>query len=136
MSVKKYSVLVVEDDVDLSEILGDKLRSKGHTAVVCNKISEALWKVRNQSYDLVILDLIFERGSGTHIIDDIRSDAKHINYSTPVLVVSGNLDSYILSEIKDEIDSILIKPFDNDTFFEKVEQIINRKFTKENRKAI
>ena len=47
-----------------------------------------------------------------------------MNYTTPILIVSGNLEPEILKKIRGKIQHILVKPFGNEAFIEKVKQLI------------
>ncbi len=74
MSLKK-SILVVDDDVDASQMVKMILEKTGHYAVtVCNRGSEALNVVRAMKPDLLLLDIMMPDADGTDIAEQIKGD--------------------------------------------------------------
>ena len=57
-------VLVVDDDVDLSDALADSLRSLGHRVNVAHDGAEALDILRASRHDVIVLDLMMPNTSG------------------------------------------------------------------------
>lgn len=86
-------ILVVEDDRSLSEALAYNLRREGHTPIVAASAPEALTAVREERFDLVILDIMLPGGSGFDICREVRS------FSTvPILMLTAR---------DDEVDRVL-----------------------------
>jgi len=51
------SILVVDDEPDVAELLLDVLSREGHTIEIANSGKAALARIRNRSYDLVLSDI-------------------------------------------------------------------------------
>ena len=72
---QKRSILVVDDDVDASQMAKMILEKTGLYAVsVCNRGSEALKILRETRPELVLLDIVMPGVDGTEIADRIKND--------------------------------------------------------------
>ena len=72
---KKRSILVVDDDVDASQIVKMILEKTGLYAVsICNRGEEALKIIRDTRPELVLLDVIMPDADGTEVADRIQKD--------------------------------------------------------------
>lgn len=79
--------LLLLDDSDLyrSTLMG-LLENAGYEVVEARRLSEARHRIRDRHYDLAILDLQLEDGSGSELIPELREHAPH----TRLLLLSGN----------------------------------------------
>jgi DNA-binding response OmpR family regulator len=66
-------ILLIEDDAFLSDIYTTKLRESGLNVDVISDGEEALRKVKEQKYDLVLLDIVLPKMDGWDILKAIRS---------------------------------------------------------------
>jgi DNA-binding response OmpR family regulator len=57
-------ILLVEDDLELREALGDALEEKGHTVVAAYDGDDGLRKMRDCRPDVVVLDLMMPKLDG------------------------------------------------------------------------
>jgi len=81
-------VLVADDDVDICDMLGMKLRQSGyevHTALDGLQTLEAIRSVRP---DLVILDIMMPFKSGMDVLREMRSDPAIADI--PVILMTAN----------------------------------------------
>jgi len=79
------SVLVVDDAPAMRESLCDVLRSAGYPARSARDGREALAQLREQAFDLMLLDLVMPDIDGLEVIDAARREG----YETRIVVVSG-----------------------------------------------
>jgi PleD family two-component response regulator len=71
----KRSILIVDDDVDASQMAKMVLEKTGlYKVSVCNCGSEAFQIIQNTRPDLVLLDVVMPDADGTEIADQIRND--------------------------------------------------------------
>lgn len=78
-------VLVVEDEPEVQTIICDMLAQAGHEAVPAGTGQAAMDDVRNQSYDLLITDIVMREVDGWQVIRWLRANRP----ATPVIAVSG-----------------------------------------------
>jgi len=73
-------VLVVDDNVDLAQVLGEVIRADEALEYVgyVRSGAEAIEKARLGAADVFLLDLSLSDGSGFHILERLRNDAPAI----------------------------------------------------------
>lgn len=86
------SVLVVEDEPDVLELLLDTIREDGHDAVGVGRASQALDMVDHLRPDLIVLDLVMPPRELDGIEFLFRLRRKPNGADIPVVVVSGLAD--------------------------------------------
>ena len=119
---KVKQILIVEDDKDMQEIYEDMFGdARGYNVDMVNKASEALRKLQEKKYNLIILDIIMEPVTGDSLFLYIRADKK--TKEIPVLVVSV-LSPVTMEKLKkiNHID-FLQKPITRGQVIEKIEQM-------------
>lgn len=116
-------VLIIEDDPSFSEAVADLLKSKSYKSLRCAKLVEAQMKLKNQKFDLILLDLKIEGGSGEQIVTYLKANPKGFNFDTPILVVSGTLDTGIVKRLGPSVNGVLTKPLDPQKLVAKLEGI-------------
>jgi len=111
------SILVVEDDPDLREILQTFLEVEGHAVRTAENGAAAFVQLYlGDRPELVILNLWMPVVSGPEVLEVIRRDPNLA--SIPVIVVSG---APISDEVKRDATFVLPKPFEVDTLRDMVE---------------
>jgi CheY-like chemotaxis protein len=82
------SILVVEDDVFISELVSDKLIKSNFSVETTNSGEKAIEHIKNNRPDLMILDLDIVGMHGFEVLRTIRSDSEM--KTLPVIVFSNN----------------------------------------------
>jgi DNA-binding response OmpR family regulator len=78
-------LLVVEDELRMLELLQRGLTEEGHTVFCAVDGSQALHKVREQEFDVVILDVMLPKMSGFELAVQMRTERN----PTPVLMLTA-----------------------------------------------
>lgn len=100
-------ILIIEDDKSISELQKDYLEMSGYEVVCAFDGNTGYEYITNESFDLIILDLMLPEKNGFDILRDI-SDSKQI----PVLVVSAKSDeTYKIKGLNLGADDYITKPF-------------------------
>ena len=72
---QKRSILIVDDDVDASQMVKMILEKTGLYAVsICNRGSEAFKIIQDTRPELVLLDIMMPDADGTDIADRVQKD--------------------------------------------------------------
>lgn len=109
--VTKGNVLVVDDEVNLCRILGAKLTKSGYSVVAVHDGQQAVEKVRESDFDLVLLDLILPKMDGLAALAEIRGISKGL----PVIVMTACENPEALAQAKSfGVSAYVNKPFDLD----------------------
>lgn len=90
------SILIVEDDFDINNMLGDALAKKGYSYTQAFSGTEALLRLEQKKYDLILLDLMIPGMSGDMVIKKVKPDNQ-----TPVIVISAK------DELESKVDLLL-----------------------------
>ena len=107
------SILLVEDDQDIRELLTTLLQLEGFRATACATAEAALEELREQTFDLVLTDYMLPNRTGGWLLKQ-ASDAGLID-SIPVLVVTAHPNPADVLNYE-----IVQKPFDLDDLVTKV----------------
>ena len=101
-------VLVVDDDRDLCDLLGEFLTEEGYDVIRAYRGEDALRAVSASAPDVVLLDLLLPDVSGLSVARQIRSDRR--TATLPIVVASG--DGASLARAREfGPSSALMKPF-------------------------
>jgi two-component system OmpR family response regulator len=101
-------VLVVEDDSSVSHWLGSKLHAYGHKCRLIDNGEGALQILKNEAFDVVILDRMLPRMDGIEVLNRLHGVAR-----PPILILSANDQSSDRVEgLRAGADDYLGKPFD------------------------
>ncbi|RLB04592.1 MAG: hypothetical protein DRG83_04545 [Deltaproteobacteria bacterium] len=84
-AAKSLKILVVDDEREIAEGITKLLRARGHEVTSANNSSEALEKLEQERYDLVITDLLMPGLSGEHIL----ARCQRFNPPIPCMVITG-----------------------------------------------
>jgi len=121
----KLNVLLVDDDEELCEIMKfylykiEDIRS----IVTVHDGMAATQKLRNQKFDLILLDMRMPRKNGYDLLDEFKGNP--FNSVTDVLAMSGTLDMDVLTiATYHGVKTFLVKPFDENLFLEKVRSVL------------
>ena len=102
-------VLIVDDDENVRAILATALRQKALHVEQASDGREAIELLRENSYAVVLLDLMMPHIDGLGVLDAIQSDLPH---PPVVLVVTGASRQLIEQVDTQRIHGIVRKPFD------------------------
>jgi DNA-binding response OmpR family regulator len=104
-------VLVVDDNENITDLLSRFLNAKGFETVVTNDPRDGLNLLREETYDVVLLDISMPEVSGIDIIQKLKKDK--ILKEQKIVIFSANAftDSQINDLLKmDGIHGCLTKP--------------------------
>lgn len=121
-----YNVLLVDDDEEMCEVMKFYLRKIEtiRSIVTAHDGMSATQKLRNQKFDLILLDMKMPRKNGYDILDEFKENP--FNSIDKVIAMSGTMDIDILTiNTVNGVRTFLIKPFHEKLFMEKVGSIIS-----------
>lgn len=104
------TVLIIEDEPGVAEILQVNLQAAGHAVSVVGDGQEALAALDQDPPDLVLLDLNLPRVSGFRVIEVMRRTSGWD--AVPVVVVTAYNFEEAVDVVRAGVDEFLTKPFD------------------------
>ena len=116
------SVLVVEDDRNIQELLQLYLEKEGYAVTVASDGGQGLAKFRSIKPDLVLLDVMMPVMDGWAVCKAIRADSQ-----TPIIMLTakGETDDKV-SGLKAGADDYVTKPFEMKELLARVEAVLRR----------
>ena len=119
MMIKK-SILLVDDDQRLRELLKDYLSEKNFQVFTSEDFNEAKEILGFFIFDLIILDRMMPTGDGINLIKDIKKASK-----TPIIMLTAmgeNNDK--IDGLKTGTDDYLSKPFEPEELFLRINNLL------------
>lgn len=102
------SILIIEDNQDVSRMLSEFLSESGYQPEAAFSGTDGLIKLREKSYDLVLLDLMLPYKSGDQVLRELRGFS-----NIPVIVISAkDIVGTKIDLLKLGADDYITKPFD------------------------
>lgn len=117
------SILVIEDERDIAELIGLHLRDLGHDVVLCGDGAAGLEQALGRRWDLLVLDLRLPGIDGLEICRRVRLSGQY----TPILMLtarSTEMDRVL--GLETGADDYLTKPFSIIEFIARVKAILRR----------
>ena len=68
----KYKIIAVDDEIGIIDSLSVFLKHSGYTLVGCTDPYEAIEKVKNEHFDLMLLDFMMSPIHGDTVVEEIR----------------------------------------------------------------
>ncbi|EJL31122.1 phosphate regulon transcriptional regulator PhoB [Novosphingobium sp. AP12] len=119
------SVLVVEDDVALCELLTWNLSAEGYEVRSTGDGEEALVMVREQAPDAIVLDWMIEQVPGIEVCRQLRKDKE--TASIPIIMVTARGEEEdMIRGLKTGADDYVTKPFSPRELMARIEALLRR----------
>lgn len=98
--MKKQKVLLVDDEIEVLELLSDLLKDRFRVITSTNG-QEALFKYRNEAFDLIIVDIHMPKMSGLDFVTEVRKfeEREKDRKICPVIITTGDMGRYLLRDI-------------------------------------
>lgn len=115
------TILIVDDDLNVLEVLGARLTSVGFGILKAASGAEALQLLRKEAVDLMISDVKMPNMGGVALF----REAKTLCPDLPIvfLTAHGTIPSAV-SAVKSGADDYLEKPFDGRDLVERIKRIL------------
>ncbi|GFD96554.1 hybrid sensor histidine kinase/response regulator [Alteromonas sp. KUL156] len=116
------SAIIVEDDASLRILLKNVLEELGIAVTSFSNAQEALSRIDNIIYDLVLTDIQLPKMNGIHFMETLK---KHKSYKgQPIIAMTGRANLSENEYVKNGFSDAIIKPF----HAKKLEEILQRFF--------
>lgn len=120
-------VLVIDDDPDMTDLLSLLLNRRDFDVISCNSGEEGVQKARNESPDVIILDLMMKGMDGWQVCTAVRKFS-----SIPIIILSA-LDNpgMVVSALDAGADDFLTKPVSSGLLVSRLNTLTRRTSSKE-----
>jgi CheY-like chemotaxis protein len=119
MSLSDIKLLVVEDNLLNQKLIYLHLKRFGVDMDFADNGSIALEKIKNNRYDVVLMDLMMPVMDGLEACDNIRKEEKETGEHLIIIGLTANtFDADREKCLAHGMDEYMAKPFELDLFFE------------------
>lgn len=130
--MKRFRILIVDDDERIINFLRAKLKASGYEVLTAGNGLEAIDQVQGQDPDLVVLDLLMPKMDGFETLKQLRSYS-----SVPVIILSARgADVDKVKGLGLGADDYLPKPFNPDELVARIEAVRRRLVPDRKREAV
>ncbi len=120
---KVYRILLVEDEADLAELIKINLELDGYKVSVAVHGAIAIQRLKSESFDLVIMDIMMPSMDGITATQHIRLT----NNDIPIMILSAsNSSKDRIAGLKAGADDYMSKPFELEEMMLRVQKLIRR----------
>lgn len=121
----KATILVVEDDPDIQELLSYNLAKEGYTVIIADNGEKALKLAPTVNADLILLDIMLPGMDGTDVLRELRKDAQ--TAEIPVIMTTAKSeDSDIIAGLELGADDYITKPFSPKVLVARIRSLLRR----------
>ncbi|MHB9053112.1 MAG: HD domain-containing phosphohydrolase [Thermoleophilia bacterium] len=107
-SIKETSVLIVDDEATIREVLQRTLESEGYYCETAGNVDEAVGMIQKRSFELVLTDIMMPGKSGVELLKEIQT----FSPDTAVIMVTAVSDTQTaINAMKMGASDYVTKPF-------------------------
>ena len=128
-----FNVLIAEDEKNIRNLIGIKLKNAGYNVILTANGEDALNAVYENHVDIMVVDVMMPIMNGYELVRALRNDGKKI----PVIMCTAKGSINDKAEGYDAgVDDYMVKPIDFDELLMRVKAVLRRAETVSERKLI
>ena len=117
-----YNVLIVDDEERIRDIIKEYLDFEGYTYDEAADGMEAIEKIKNDEFDVVVLDIMMPKVDGFTVVREVRKFS-----NVPVIMLSARGEEYDkLFGFEMGVDDYITKPFSPKELVARVKAVLKR----------
>ncbi|CCQ09946.1 Copper-sensing two-component system response regulator CpxR [Pseudoalteromonas luteoviolacea B = ATCC 29581] len=115
-------LLLIDDDIELTELLSEYLIKQGFVVEVCNSSKEGLKHAKTNPFDVILLDVMMPLMDGFDVLKALRT-----THLTPVIMLTAKGDDFDrIFGLELGADDYIPKPFNHRELIARVKAITRR----------
>ena len=123
MAQPKPLILVVEDDKQIAQMVGEQLEFAGMQTQVCHRVANALRYLETNFANLILLDVNLPDQTGFAMVEEMRKR----NIHTPVIFLTAdNSEIYKVKGLEMGGDDYITKPFSFPELIARIHAVLRR----------
>ena len=121
LGVSMESVLVIDDDVLMLDVMREMLELDGYEAFTASSGEEGIRVYREKRPDLVITDLIMPHTDGVALISELKREFPKAR----IIAMSGTPRIEKIAEaVEADVNRVIAKPFEQDELLDAVAELM------------
>ena len=120
---KRFSILVVEDEPNIRNILEYNLKSDGFEVTLAEDGVVGLELARDKKPDVILLDWRMPEMDGLEVLNELKSDMQTKNISV-FMLTAKKMACHIRTAMVEGVDGYFTKPFDPKQLGQKITRML------------
>ena len=125
MDNKAFTILIIEDEPDISELIEYNLSQSGYSILVSNNGEKGIENARKHLPDLILLDLMLPGIHGIDVCRIIKNDKDTSSVSIIMLTALGQEED-IIKGLETGADDYVTKPFSFPVLEARIQSVLRR----------
>ena len=125
MTKKAYTILIIEDEPDISELIEYSLTQSGYNIIVSDNGEKGIEVTRKHSPDLILLDLMLPGINGIDVCRILKNDKETSDVSIIMLTALGQEED-IIKGLETGADDYVTKPFSFPVLEARIQSVLRR----------
>ncbi len=129
--IQDHSILIVDDEPEMRAALSHALNRSGFSVESASNGHEALEKIKNDVFGMVITDMKMPEMSGMQVLEEV----KKVSPQMPVIMMTayGTIDTAV-EAMKEGASDYIIKPFSTEILEETIRNVCEKSNTSKEKK--
>jgi len=123
--VAKASIMVVEDDQDIRELVIYNLGKEGYTVVSAESGEQALKLIESANPDLIVLDIMLPGMDGIEVLRSLKQGSRYAQIPV-IMATAKSEDSDIITGLELGADDYIAKPFSPKVLIARIRSLLRR----------
>ena len=125
MNKSAFTILIIEDEPDISELIEYNLTQSGYGIIVSNNGEKGIDVTRKHLPDLILLDLMLPGINGIYVCRILKNDKDTSDVSIIMLTALGQEED-IVKGLETGADDYVTKPFSFPVLEARIESVLRR----------
>ncbi len=121
---RSYNILVADGTDFYPEVTRRILEFGNHNYSIVNTYEEAMEELKNNNYDLIMIDTEMDTKSGFDLLEYVQKEKPDLPY---IMTTEHDVDRYIKPAVDRQVGNMLVKPMKRDELLLLIERLITKK---------
>ena len=125
---KMYNVLIADDNLQIVSILKEYCKKNNFNVTLAHDGEETLEKIRNNKFDIVLLDIMMPKKNGFDVCKKVRTFS-----NVPIIMITARGEDFErIMGLETGADDYIVKPFSPGEVIARIHAILRRVIPNEN----
>jgi len=125
MVVENKRILIIDDDPDIRQFLGDLLETEGYRVCSAPSGPEGIEKAVGERPDLVLLDIMMPEMDGYEVCERLKAGGETCDIPVVMVTVKNDIADISRSLVTGAV-GFIVKPFDSESLLQMVEMVLTQ----------
>ena len=116
-------ILFVDDNAVIRDVARFTMQNR-HSVTLANDAEEAMKLAESSNFDVIITDVNMPGMNGLEFVKELRKKEKYT--STPILILTANMDDYKDESKESGATGWILKPFEPDKLLQTIDDVFKK----------